>query len=73
MVGKTIFDKDYKDLVTKISKARVEAGFTQKHLAKKLGKTQSYISKIESAQIRIDVLQLRQIAKVLGKDISYFL
>lgn len=73
MNSKSIFSKDYRKLVSKISEARKSEGVTQRQLANKLRRTQSYVSKIESAQIRVDILQLRQIAKFLKRDINYFL
>jgi len=65
MTGKSIFSGDHKRVISAINKARKAIGITQKELAKKLGKTQSYISKIESAQVRLDIVQLKRIAKVL--------
>lgn len=73
MNSKTIFLKDYQKLVSKIFEARKSVGMTQGQFAKKLKRTQSYISKIESAQVRVDILQLQEIAKILNKDINYFL
>ena len=70
---KTITDDDYKVFIKRLKKARVEADLTQVQAAKKLGATQAYISKVEKGQLRVDVTQLKQFAKVYGKDTSYFL
>jgi transcriptional regulator with XRE-family HTH domain len=56
-----------------LKKARIEAGLGQIEVAEKLGRTQSYVSKIESGQRRFDVLQLKQFAKLYKKDISFFI
>lgn len=72
-MDKTIYTKDHKFLVAQLKKARQEAGFDQGMVAKSLGKTQSYVSKIESGQRRIDVVQLKEFAKVYKKDINYFI
>jgi len=56
---KTIYSKEHKYLVEQLKKARKEAGFCQKGVAKLLNKTQSYVSKLESGQRRIEVLQLK--------------
>ena len=69
MTEKTIFSKEYKRIVQAIQKARHTAGLTQMELAKKLDKTQSYISKVEAAQVRVDAVQLKQIARVLRVNI----
>jgi transcriptional regulator with XRE-family HTH domain len=39
--------------------------------AKKLGKTQSYISKIESGQRRFNVLQLKEFAKLYKNPLDF--
>jgi transcriptional regulator with XRE-family HTH domain len=70
---KTIFTKSHKDLVGRLIKARKEAKLKQKDAAKKLGRTQSYISKIEAGQRRIDTVQLKEFAAVYKKKINYFL
>ncbi len=70
---KTIYSSDHKKIVNQLKKARLESGLDQKQVADKLGKSQSYISKIESGQRRIDLIQLKLLAKIYKKDISYFL
>lgn len=60
-------------MASKIKLARQRSGFNQKQVAKLLGKTQSYISKIESGQIRLDVIQLKEIAKIYKKAITFFI
>lgn len=62
---KSIFSDDYKKTINQIKKTRLGAGLSQKDLAEKLGVTQSYVSKIEQGQIRLDVVQLKNIAHVL--------
>jgi len=59
-------------LVEQLKKARLEAGLDQKEVAQILGCTQSYVSKIESGQRRIDVFQLKDFAKIYKKDLDYF-
>jgi transcriptional regulator with XRE-family HTH domain len=69
----TIYSKEHRMLVEKLKKARKEAGLDQEAVAKLLRVTQSYISKMESGQRRIDIVQLRRFAKVYKKKIDYFL
>ncbi len=68
-----IFTKDHKSLISRLKKARLDAGLSQKQVADKLGKTQSYFSKLESNQRRLDVVQLQKIAKIYKKHLNYFL
>jgi len=60
-------------LVAQLRKARKEAGLDQKEVAKLLGKTQSHISKIESGQRRIDVIQIKEFAKIYKKKLDFFI
>jgi transcriptional regulator with XRE-family HTH domain len=63
---KSIFTDDYKKTIGHLKKARTDHGFSQKDIAEKLGVTQSYISKIEQGQLRLDISQLKAFAKALG-------
>ena len=67
---KAIYSKEQKILVEKLRKAREDAGLDQTQAAQKLGTTQSYISKLESGQRRIDVIQLKELAKIYKKKIK---
>lgn len=71
-MGNLIYSDEQKYLVEQLKKAREEVGMDQSTIAKLLGKTQSYISKIESGQRKIDVIQLKEFAKIYKKDITYF-
>lgn len=70
---KTIYSTEHKELVKRLKKARIEAGLGQVEAAKKLGRTQSYISKLESGQRRIDVIQVRELAEIYRKSPGHFL
>jgi transcriptional regulator with XRE-family HTH domain len=72
-VDKSIYSKDHLIIVEKLKVAREEAGLDQEQAAKLLDKTQSYVSKIESGQRRIDIIQLKTFAKIYNKDINFFL
>lgn len=70
---KSIHSKEYKVVLQRLKTARIEADLTQVQVAKKLGHHQSYISKIESGERRIDVVELNRLAKLYGKSVNYFL
>ena len=67
-----LHSKAYKNVARKLKEARLEASLTQAQVAKKLGKPQSFISKIESAERRLDIAELAILAKVYNKKIDYF-
>lgn len=49
-------------------KARKDAGMTQQQLAKKLHHPQSFVSKIESGERRLNVIEFLEVCRVLGID-----
>lgn len=70
---KTIYSKGHKALIARMIKAREDAGLRQEDVAKLLKRTQSYISKIEAGQRRVDIVQLKEFAKVYKKDLGFFI
>ncbi len=70
---KTIYTNEHKYIIQQLKIARIDSGLDQEEVAKLLQKTQSYISKIESGQRRIDVVQLKELAKVYKKSIDFFI
>jgi transcriptional regulator with XRE-family HTH domain len=72
-MSKTIYSKDHKHTVEQLKKARQETGLDQVEVAKLLGKTQSHVSKVEAGQRRIDVVALKEFARIYKKPVDYFL
>lgn len=68
----TIRSKEYRDFVGKLRKARLDAGLRQIDVAKKLKRTQSYVSRVEVGEQRLDILELKKFADLYGKDINHF-
>ncbi|WP_235651003.1 helix-turn-helix domain-containing protein [Stenotrophomonas maltophilia] len=46
--------------------ARIAAGLTQTQVSKKLGRSQSFISDVERGKRRLDIVELRDIARLCG-------
>ncbi len=51
---------------------RLDAGLRQIDLAHRLGRPQSFVSKYESGEKRLDVLELRQICEAVGISLIEF-
>jgi transcriptional regulator with XRE-family HTH domain len=51
---------------------RLSKKISQKTLAEKLGVNQSFVSKVESGERRLDLLELRQICSALGVSLFDF-
>jgi len=60
--------REYDTLLTVLKAARKSAHLTQRDLSLKLGKSFSYIAKIEKGTRRIDVVDFIEIAAALGID-----
>ena len=49
------------------------AKLTQVQVASRLGRPQSFVSKCDSEEPRVDVVELREFAHLYGKSLSYFI
>lgn len=71
-MDKSIYTDEYAVLLELLREARQGAGLTQVELAEKLGQTQSFVSKIEVGQRRLDIIQLRTICRLFGITLPEF-
>jgi transcriptional regulator with XRE-family HTH domain len=69
----SIHTKQRAVFVERLKKAREESGLTQAQVAKKFGCTQSWISKVELGELRVEAIRLNRFAELYGKQVSYFL
>ncbi len=65
---KSIFLQPYTVLTQQLIAARMAAGLTQVELAKRMGKPQSFISKYENAERRLDVVEFMLVCRALDAD-----
>lgn len=63
---KSIHTREHRVFTELLRETRETAGITQIELAERLGQTQSYISKVERGERRLDIVQLRQFCAALG-------
>ena len=64
--------EDYQFLLRRLREARLAAGLTQNAVAVSLKVPQSQVSKIESGERRIDVIELKRLARIYSCEISFF-
>lgn len=69
---RTIYSTEQKQLRKLLRQLRLGAGLRQADLAKLLGKPQSFVSKFESGERRLDLLELRQVCKATGITLTEF-
>lgn len=56
-----------------LKQVREDRGLTQSQLAAKIKRPQSFVSKVESGERRLDVLELRLVCKGIGITLSEFI
>lgn len=60
------------NLATLLRQVRLEADLTQSQLAEKIGQTQSYVSKYESGEQRLDLIELEAVCEAVGISLTDF-
>ena len=71
-MDKSIYTDEYAVLLALLREARRAAGLSQVQLAERLGQSQSFVSKAEKGDRRLDVIQLRTICQALGATLPEF-
>jgi transcriptional regulator with XRE-family HTH domain len=69
---KSVHKAEYKRFLKRLRQARSDAGLTQTQVAKALRRPQTYVSKAELGERRLDVLEVQEFGKVYDKPLSYF-
>lgn len=62
----------YKRLLRKLRAARTDAGLSQRDVARRLNKPQSFVQKCETGERRIDPVELAIFAAIYGRPVSAF-
>lgn len=68
--GGKAHDPRYRDLIDKLVEARKEKGVSQDALAKLLGRHQQFVSRYETGERRLDVVEFVDIARALGVSLA---
>lgn len=55
-----------------LRRVRLDAGLTQSILAERLGQTQSYVSKYESGEQRLDLTEIEKICEAVNISLREF-
>jgi len=63
----------YRRFLVRLRQARTEAGLTQAEVARRIGRLQSFVSKCESGERRVDVVELADFSKLYAKSVTWFL
>lgn len=71
-MSKSIFTTEYAVLRDLLRELRTEKGLTQVQLSETLGMPQSFVSKYETGERRLDVIELREVCQALGTTLAAF-
>ena len=69
---KSIYTDEYAVVLRLLKVKRKKSGVTQVDLAERLGQTQSFVSKVECGDRRLDIIQLRTILLEFGVSLPEF-
>ncbi len=68
----SVYSEKYQAFLQRLKAARRDAGLTQREVAEHLNVPQSYVSKCESGERRIDVIELTEFAALYQQSLHYF-
>jgi transcriptional regulator with XRE-family HTH domain len=68
-VEKSIQTPGHTRLAALLRQRRLDAGLQQTELAEKLGVSQTWVSKYENGERRLDLVQLKAVCGALGQDL----
>ena len=68
----SLYTREYQLFVQMLVQARKAAALSQVELAQRLGKPQSFVSKCENCERRVDMAEFLAMAQVLGLDAPAF-
>lgn len=62
----------YDLLLSRLIEAREEIGLSQRDVCERMGMPHSFLSKCETGDRRIDVMEFLQLAQIYGKTLDFF-
>lgn len=68
----SVHTRDYQQFLKRLKQGRLDAKLTQAEVSKKLRRPQSFVSKCESGERRVDVSELKLFATLYKKPLTFF-
>ncbi len=70
--SKALQAKRYRAFLGRLRQAREDAGLTQEEVGERLGRPQTWVSKCELGERRVDFVELEDWAVACGKPLDWF-
>jgi transcriptional regulator with XRE-family HTH domain len=71
-MGRSIGTAEHKRLLALLRQIRLDAGLRQVDVAKRLKQPQAYVSRYETGERRLDLLELRAVCAAIGIKLKDF-
>lgn len=68
-----VYQTRYTRFLERLKQARLDAGLSQEEVARRLGISQSIVSRAESGDRRVDVIELLAFAELYCKPLEFFI
>ena len=72
-MSKGIYTSRQKELLHLLRQLREDANISQKQLAERINRSQSFISKYENGELRLDLLELYEICEATNVSLQDFI
>jgi len=69
---KSVFTQEYQVFLRLLRETRLQKGLTQVQLAERLGETQSWVSKWERGEHRLDIIELWKVCRAMEVSFVQF-
>jgi transcriptional regulator with XRE-family HTH domain len=70
--AKALHTTRYRAFLARLRQARVDAGLTQEEVAARLGRPQTWVSKCELGERRVDFVEIEDFAAAFKKPLEFF-
>lgn len=69
----SVYNRKYQLFLKRLREARTLAGMTQRNVATKLKRPQSFVSKCETGERKVDVVELTDFVRLYNQPVEFFL
>ena len=70
--SKALHARRYRTFIASLRQAREDAGLTQVEVARRIGRPQTWVSKCELGERRVDFVELEDWAAACGRPLDWF-